>query len=357
MAQDNKGKIDLIGIITMLWSHRKRLIINCVYGGLLAIVIAYSIPKEYSSTVVLAPEFSSSSALSSGGLSSLASLAGVDLNLTGSEDAFYPELYPQIVESTPFLSELMEMEVTGVYRKDTITTDLYHYLQRYQRMAWWEWILGTPGRLKAKLTTSPSDTIVPSASVDQRSLTRRQQLTMKSLNKKTHVDVDKGTNVITLTVTMQDPHIAADVVEAVSDNLQKYIGNYRSAKARKDLESVQRLYDDAKTNYFNAQQEYAIYCDQHQNLSRMLYQVEMDRLSNEQDLAFNVYNQLASQLEMAKAKVQEKTPVSVVMQPAVVPFKASHPKKLMMGLLYVFLAFFGTAAWFIIKDCVIEENK
>ena len=82
----------------------------------------------------------------------------------------------------------------------------------------------------------------------------------------------------------------------------------------------------------------------------MQYQVEQERLSNEMNLAYDVYNQLASQHEMAKAKVQEKTPVCVLMQPPVVPFKASHPKKMMMGLLYVFLAFFGTAAWLLIKE-------
>ncbi len=356
MEEGKNRNMDLVGIVTMLWQHRKRLILNCVYGGLIAIVVAYSIPKEYTSTVVMAPELSSSSSLT-GGLGSLASLAGVDLNLSGGEDALYPDLYPQIVESTPFLCELMDMEVSGMYRKEPVTTDLYHYLKDYQRMAWWEWILGTPGRLKARRQTSPSDTIVPTAAIESRNLTRRQQLLMKSLYKKIYISVDKGTSVITLGVTMQDPGIAADVAQAVSDNLQAYIGNYRSAKARKDLQSVERLYLDAQQEFFDAQQAYADYCDQHQNVVRMRNQIEMDRLENEKDLTFNVYNQLASQLAMAKAKVQEQTPVCVMMQPPVVPFKASHPKKMMMGLLYVFLAFFSTAGWFIVRECILSERK
>jgi uncharacterized protein involved in exopolysaccharide biosynthesis len=45
------------------------------------------------------------------------------------------------------------------------------------------------------------------------------------------------------------------------------------------------------------------------------------------------------------------------MQPAIVPVKASSPKKMMMGLLFVFLAFFGTVAWFIIKDRIIDVRK
>ena len=71
----------------------------------------------------------------------------------------------------------------------------------------------------------------------------------------------------------------------------------------------------------------------------MQYQIEQNRLLNEQDLAFNVYNQIAQQLEMARAKVAESTPVCVVMQPAIMPVKASSPKKMMMGLLYVLSTF------------------
>lgn len=352
MEEGKNRNIDLVGIVTMLWQHRKRLILNCVWAGLLAIVIAYSIPKEYTSKVVMAPELSGPSSLS-GSLGSLASMAGIDLNLAGGEDALYPELYPQIIESTPFLCELMEMPVSGMYRKQPIETNLYTYLKSYQRVPWWEKILGIPGRIKAKRTVSPSDTIVPSAAIDSRNLTRRQQLVMRSLFKKIYINVDKGTSVISLSVTMQDPKIAADVAQAVADNLQTYIGNYRSAKARKDMESVNNLYLEAQQDFFNVQQAYAEYCDQHQNVAKMKYQIEMDRLENEKDLAFNVYNQLASQLAISKAKVQEQTPVCVMMQPPVVPFKASSPRKLMMGVLYVFLAFFGTAAWFIIKERVL----
>jgi len=158
-------------------------------------------------------------------------------------------------------------------------------------------------------------------------------------------------------VTMQDPKIASYVATVVSENLQEYIGKYRSAKARKDLAYTEKLYTEAQEKYYKAQQAYATYADQHQGVVKMQYQIEQDRLSNEQDLAFNVYNQIAQQLEMARAKVAESTPVCVVMQPAVVPVKASSPKKMMMGLLYVFLAFFGTAAWYIVKDRMIDRNK
>ena len=204
--------------------------------------------------------------------------------------------------------------------------------------------------------TAVVDTVMPTNGADM-NMTRKQYLTMKSLDDKIGVNVDKGNFVITLSATMQDPKIAANVAAVVAEKLQDYIGQYRSAKARKDLAYTEQLYREAQEKYYNAQQIYAEYADQHQGVVKMRYQIEQDRLANEKDLAFNVYNQIAQQLEVARAKVAESTPVCVVVQPAIVPIKASSPKKMMMGLLYVFLAFFGTAAWIIIKDRIIDNYK
>ena len=347
-----RKEIDIVGLVLLLWNKRKRIFINCFIGGVLAIIVAFSIPKQYTSTVVMAPEFSSGASVS-GGLGALASMAGFNLGgLSGSEDALYPELYPQIVSSTPFLCDVMNLQVET--KNGELKTSLYDYLVNHQREPWWSRLIAAPIKWVKRLVGSEKKEDIVPLDATEMSLTRRQYLAIKSLDELISVSVDKGNFVITLNVTMQDPKIASYVATVVSENLQAYIGQYRSAKARKDLAYTEQLYSEAQEKYYKAQQAYATYADQHQGVVKMQYQIEQDRLSNEQDLAFNVYNQIAQQLEMARAKVAESTPVCVVMQPAVVPVKASSPKKMMMGLLYVFLAFFGTAAWYIVKDRIID---
>lgn len=345
---------DIIGIILLLWSKRKRIIINCFIGGILSIIIAFSIPKQYTSTVVMAPESSSGTSMS-GGLGALASMAGFNLGgLSGSEDALYPELYPQIVSSTPFLCDVMNLQVETI--DGELKTSMYDYLVNHQKSPWWSKMIAAPFKWIKRLTGGEKKEDIIPLDAEEMTLSRRQYLTLKSLDDLISVSVDKGNFVITLSVTMQDPKIASYVATVVSENLQEYIGKYRSAKARKDLAYTEKLYTEAQEKYYKAQQAYATYADQHQGVVKMQYQIEQDRLSNEQDLAFNVYNQIAQQLEMARAKVAESTPVCVVMQPAIVPVKASSPKKMMMGLLYVFLAFFGTAAWYIVKECLLPAG-
>ncbi len=357
MSENKNGnrEIDIVGLILLLWSKRKRIIINCFIGGVLSIIVAYSIPKEYTSTVVLAPETSSGSG-ASGSLGALASMAGVNLGgLSGDEDALYPELYPQIISSTPFLCDLMSLMVET--KDGDLSTTLYDYLTEHQKKTWWSKIIKAPIKMiKSMVGTEIVDTIMPTNESGMY-MTRKQYLTLVSLNEKISVIVDRGNFVITLNVTMQDPKVAAYVASVVSDKLQEYIGTYRSAKARKDLAYTEMLYKEAQEKYYAAQQAYAKYVDQHQGVVKMQYQIEQNRLSNEQDLAFNVYNQIAQQLEMARAKVSESTPVCVVMQPAIMPIKASAPKKMMIGLLYVFLAFFGTVSWIVVKDRIIDTRS
>lgn len=352
--QNMRKEIDIVEIILLLWSKRRRFVINCFIGGVLSIIIAFSIPKQYTSTVVLAPESSSASSMP-GGIGALASMAGINIGgLSGSEDALYPELYPQIVSSTPFLCELLNLRIEA--NDGELQTTLYDYLVNHQKEPWWVKILGAPGKLLSHMLGKDTLDITPPSLDENMVLTRRQFLTVSALDKKIAINVDKGNSVITLDATMQDAKVAAYVVSVVSENLQEYIGQYRSAKARKDLAYTEQLYSEVKEKYYKAQQEYAEYADKHQGLVKMQYQIEQDRLSNERELAFNVYNQIAQQLEMARAKVAESTPVCVVMQPAIVPIKASSPKKMMMGLLYVFLAFFGTAAWLLVDEYVISPR-
>jgi uncharacterized protein involved in exopolysaccharide biosynthesis len=349
-----KSESDIIGIFLSLWANRKRIMTNCVIAGVISIIVAFSIPKQYTSTVVMAPEISTGKSASAG-LGAIASMAGVNLaNVTGGEDAFYPEIYPQIVSSTPFLLDVLNEQVESV--DGEIKTTLYGYLAEHQKMPWWSWIIMKPLSFIGSLfkDSDGDDGIVVSKGGRKMNLTKEQFSVLKDMQGRVSVAVDKGNFVITLNVTMQDQRIAAYIADVVSEKLQEYIADYRSAKARKDFDYAQVLFDESKSKYIKAQKEYADYVSQHQNVMNMRFQVEVDRYANEKNLAFAVYNQMAQSLEVARAKVQEETPVCAVVQPSYIQIKASSPKKIMLGLLFVFLAFFGTSIWIIVKSRMLN---
>ena len=162
----------------------------------------------------------------------------------------------------------------------------------------------------------------------------------------------------TITATMQDPFISATITDSIMSRLQNHITAYRTSKARKDLAFAQKLYREAKASYTTAQKKYATFADANQNLILFSYRSEQERLQNEMTLAYNVYSQTAQQLQMAKAKVQEITPVYTVVQPATVPLKPAKPNKMMILIGFIFLGGVGSVGWILfIKDLFKNFKK
>jgi uncharacterized protein involved in exopolysaccharide biosynthesis len=107
---------------------------------------------------------------------------------------------------------------------------------------------------------------------------------------------------------------------------------------------------ESRSAYYKAQQAYATFEDGNKNIISASYRTEQERLRNEMTLTFNVYNTLAQKLEQDKLRIQEQTPVYTIIEPATVPLKASSPKKLLILVAFIFLAFIGGCGYLIIKE-------
>lgn len=351
-------EIDLMELAMKLWAERKMILKWCGWAALVGLVVAFSIPKEYESTVTLAPESNKGRSIS-GGMAALAGMAGINLGGSSSADALSPELYPDIVKSVPFSVEMFDVKVTD--KEGELNTTLYEYLKEEQKQPWWGYITAAPfkalGWVVSTIKGEDEEEGEGEGGVDSFRLTKDQSKIIKAMGERIAVSVDKKTFVITITTTMQDPVIAATVTNAVMEKLQSYITEYRTNKARKDLEFTEKLYAENMETYHKAQQEYANYMDRNQNVSLRSAQTQQERLRNEMELAFNVYNQTAQQLQMAKAKVQEDTPVFTVVEAATVPLRASKPSKAMILIGFVFLAAVGAGGWILFGREFVEQFK
>lgn len=344
-TEEDEMQIDWLGMVKKTWVGRMFILKCCIIGIIVGLIAAFSIPKEFTSNVNLASESGASGA---GGLSSLAAMAGINIGSGRSSEALTPELYPNIVSSTPFTLELFDIQVKSL--DGDINTTLYDYLDERQKGAWWNYIIAAPkiamGAIRS-LWSKDNTELMESLNSDNNgyiSLTNDQRLIAERLNKRVGISVDKKTNYTTISVKMQDPLIAATVADTVTKFLQKYITDYRTDKAQKDLQFSQEIYDGSKKDYEAKQAAYAAFADANQNLFTQKSRTELERLQNDRNLAMNVYTQSAQQLQLAKAKVQEETPVLTVVQPAVVPLIGS-PSKLKVLVIVTFLFFAFAVAW------------
>lgn len=346
-GQPHGDEIDLVELAQKVWAKRKMILRNTAIGAVAGIVVAFSIPKEYKTTVKLAPE-NSGQASGAGNMGALAAMAGV--NFGGAvADGLTPSLYPDIVASTPFLMELKDMPVTTL--KDQQTYTLYEYMTEHQKSPWWSKMMALPGKAIGGVLSLMYK--VDSKNVENWNLfylTKRQHSFFYKLSSIINIIEDKKTGIIILDVQMQDPLISALVADSVVSKLQSYMVNYKTEKSRKDLIYAQKLYNDAQQRYFEIQNEYAQYIDANKNVVSAKYAIEKEHLQNEVTLAFSVYNGLAQQVEMAKAKVQQDTPIVTILQPAIIPLAQSMPNVKMIMFLFCFIASFGNIGYILFVD-------
>lgn len=353
--QQQEEEIDLLELALKVWAERKFILKACGYAVLVGLVIAFSIPKEYTASTMIAPELSDNKG--AGGLSSLAAMAGLNFNATSGADAIYPDLYPDIVSSTPFITNLFNVRVKDL--DEEIDTTLYCYLKDYQRMPWWSLVTSAPFKAVGWVVSLFKDEeTIDNKSFDPFHLTKEETEFLKQLSERINVSVDKKTGVTTLSVMMQDARISACLTDTVVRRLQDYVTEYRTTKARQDFQFQERLFERKKKEYEKAQEDYAKFADANKNIILLSYRAEQERLENEMRLAYQVYTSVAQQLQMAEAKVQEITPVYTVIEPATIPIKASKPRKAFMLLGFIFLTGICCIGWILFgRDFFVNLNS
>ncbi|MDE6378564.1 MAG: chain-length determining protein, partial [Duncaniella sp.] len=140
---DDEAEIDLLELAGRLWDNRRKIMCWCGIGAVLGLIVAFSIPKEYTTTVTLAPEVTDRKA--GGSLGALASMAGISAG-SNSSDALNPTLYPDMVSSVPFVTSLFNVRVP-LAEEDSATMTVSEYIKEDVRAPWWSAILGLPGKI------------------------------------------------------------------------------------------------------------------------------------------------------------------------------------------------------------------
>ena len=193
--------------------------------------------------------------------------------------------------------------------------------------------------------------------LDPQNLPIKVRGAVKDIRESISVAVDKKTGKTEISAEMQDPLVVATVVEAVMENLKAYMSNYRTSKVRQDVENLTVIYEQRKAEYYEAQQEYAQYVDANRNVALRSAEAESERLQQEMNLAYQVYSQVATQLEAARIKEQEAKPVFAVLEPVCVPNKKAAPSKAKLFVIFAFLAGCCAAGWALFGEEYFNKIK
>ena len=360
---DKEKEIDLLELLRTVWEARKRIVKYAVIGAAAGLVIGFSIPKTYVTTIKMAPE-SKTGGGTSGGMAGLAAMAGINLNAGGGTEGITSEIFPDIVKSTPFLLEFAEIPVTLTPQKADMPGErmtLFEYVTEHQKKAWWKYITAFPGQAVGWVLSIGRDRqeerLPPVDSVDMFNLPGAYKGFVGALSGMLSVEEDKKSSMLAAEVTMQDPLVSAVVADSLVSKLQKYMTAYRTRKTRHDLEQNIRQNAEAQARYYEAEDRLAQAIDQNRTISSESLRVRIARLRNERNLAYNVWNQTASQVEVTKIKLQEETPIATVVEPAIVPDHAASPKKAMIFIAFAFLGGFLAVGSVVVKSLLADTPQ
>lgn len=350
--KEQNDYIDLRVVAKRIWERRKLFYVVLPTVFVVTALLSLCIPRYYKTDIKLVPEIENSGM--EGTLGSLASSFGIDLTDMQTSDAITPLLYPDLMEDNGFVSKILSLRVKSAQGADVaVDTTYYAYLKKYQQRPWWQSAMGW---VKKKFKSAPKFTPSKSKEYNPYMISEEEFMLMEKVRDDISISVDKKTAIITIDVKTQDPYICMQLAEKIKDQLQIYITNYRTNKARTDLIYYEKLAKEAKREYDLIRQRYAYFSDANADIILESIKSTRDDLENEMQLKYNAYSTIQNQLQAAKAKVQERTPAFTLLKGAMMPVKHAGPKRMFMVIGWMFFAFVCTVTY-IFKEEIINIIK
>jgi uncharacterized protein involved in exopolysaccharide biosynthesis len=314
-------------------------------------IYSFTLDNEFESVAKVLPESSTNTGLSGnlGGLSSLAGLAGINLgNGQNNGDLLTPGLYPNIIQSSPFLRELIVQKLYNPKTKSWGTVK--EYLNQDNSNAPFNFF-------SEKKSTKIIDIVKPirGMSSDLLALSPAEANAIGQLKSAIKIETDKKSPAILISAKFNDPLVAANMTSLIQNQLTKYIINYRTEKSRKEMLFLQSRQSEARKRYDLALYTLSNYKDQNRNVFKYVAKDQEKKLQYEVDLAFTIYSTLSSQLTEAKIKIQKETPLFKILEPAQVNESKVSPNRILITLGSMFLGLFISLIYVFFKSVNLKE--
>ncbi|MFN0097612.1 MAG: GNVR domain-containing protein [Gemmatimonadaceae bacterium] len=339
------GLAELVAELRLLaqavWAERRSVLRLMSVTLAIGLFVALGSGEEYSAKTRILPYRSGVGSV--GGLSGLAGLAGIRLPAGTGDQTITADLYPEVAKSQDFRIAVAE---TPVYFSSLgRSASTVEYFRDLRKTPITEWIatytLGLPGEVASLLRPSSAGAPVRVPTTDSVprlvSYDRKYLKLVKRLDKRLAIAIDKRTSVITISGQMPDPYAAADLVRVTSDQLMEYIIDYESRKAGEQFRFVNEQFQQAKVRYEASQRALASFADRNRVLMSATAQIDRDRLQRDFDLAFEVYQQFSRELEQARIKMNQDTPVFTVLEQVSVPTDRTSPRRAQIVLMALFI--------------------
>lgn len=323
--------IDFVDVMDMLWRGRRIVLFATAMGLVLALLVLFLTPREYTAHCEFIQQSTSSSF--SPRMMSLASLAGINLSSKDDTELLSASLYSNIVHSVPFMLRLLNepLEFLSLGRRLTIVEYVVAADKRDSGLRGWFRTIFASDESLCEYHTLSSD----------------EYRAMEYLKRRVVVEQDVADGFIVVEVTLPDAVAAAELADRVVKQLEEFIIDMKLKRVRDNMHFIEERYAEARSRFDSLQMVRAAYMDSNQHSSKHSARTMLDRIDAEYELAEGIYGELAMQLEQTRIKVREQTPVLAVFSPTTIPFKPSKPRKMIIFITFATSGFLigATVVW------------
>ena len=344
-----EDSIDIIALLKTLWIGKKLIVKTTILFFVVGCVVALLSPVVYTAQTTFIPQVSEDQMSSSkGGLGSLASLAGINLNQGSSTSDSYlsPLLYSKIANSDEFSLKLIEEELINL-NGDKFSIKQYMLSDTNSSFN----LIGFIKKYTIGLFIKNDNELKSKEIVNGYNFISQEEFDLvNSFKEKFSIVLNDKEGYIEVIASDKDAFISTQLVKIVTKNLQSRIIELRTNKIKERLEYSKNQYEQKQIEFNILQNNVADFKDSNKNISTARFMSELQKLESEYQLQQNILMTLASEFNNNKIKLNKDTPIFSVIDEVSVPNERSEPKRSLIALIYLFLGVVLSTGYLLAKE-------
>ncbi len=295
-------------LIKLLLSNKWKIIrINIGIAVVAVLFLLFLFKPSYESSIIILPEYGNKSA-GSGGMSSLASLAGINLG-----EGTPTEIYENLIFSETVIEDV-------VYKK--YNTEEFPY----------------PVNLIEYFEIEADEDENPAVAERIMFINAYKELTESRVKTK----IERTTRILTVSVKMPESKLAADVANSLVQSLDRYVRLKRKSYASEQRQYIEKRLEQINDSLRIAENRLKYFRDRNRIIIQSpTLMMEQNRLVRDVEIQQTIFIELTKQLELAKIDEIKDTPVINYREEARESVLPAGPRR---ALLFLIIMFFSTVS-------------
>ena len=268
-----------------------------------------------------------------------------------------PQLYPEIVNSLPFILEVLNDTI--YFEKQDLRSTSFEYFKENSSSSPLQVLLhytiGLPDLIKKSFKDDGVKQV--ENNIPFYRMSREDWIIIENFKGRLMIDIDDQTGIVKITAEMPDPYASAQIAKKVEMMITDAVISYKTNKSKSSLDFIQQTYNEAKSTFEQIQLKLAKMSDRNRSIITAAAKIESKRIENEYNIAFEVYKGLSSQVEQAKIRLKERTPVFTVLEPVRIPEYRIKPRRKVIVLISTFLGCVVAISFLAIRELISGQNN